>query len=85
MRVLRCIFGRHESSIIYGETLALCGCRDCGYVESWWPVLRPEASGAKQIVQAEAQAREARARAVIAEREERASRMGRRLTIVRPA
>lgn len=55
----------HNTATIYGETIALVGCRRCGDVESWWKVLRPEQLIAAQQAHA----------AVMRDREKRAAAM----------
>lgn len=83
---LRCLLGNHETRLVYRDSEAFAACKHCHQMtDGPWPVLRPEALSAKDLVAAEARERAARDRAIVQEREERARRMGRRLSIVRPA
>jgi hypothetical protein len=63
-----CCLLRHETVLVYGETLRLVGCRRCGHVESCEPVWRPEADGtARATLEQEQAIRQAR---TVAERQQ---------------
>lgn len=48
LQSLLCVFGWHRTRLIEGCALALLGCINCGQVERWWLVCRPEIAIAEQ-------------------------------------